>query len=525
MVNPSGEKDIEKAGEAAGRWGLGGLVGLAAGIALVQSRWKLVWGDELITFYVSQAGSVRGIWRALAAGADPNPPLTHVLVMLSTRLVGANALGMRLPSILFGAMAVASAHLLLRRWVRPGFAAVGVLLFLGTRGFDYTYDARSYAPMMGLTMLGLLLWTAAKDRVGSGRVLAVAGMATALAAAVSTNYYGVLAFFPIAAGEAVAEWEKRRWRPGVWVGMLVGALPLVVYLPLIRHNIAEFGPHAWNQPRWSVVGWSYLELVEGVFWPVAAMAAYAWWRGRGADGPGSGRAEIDRAEGAAVWVLLLYPFLGFAIAAGGAGMISTRCVVPVCCGFGLAGGVLAQRIWGGNKRAAAVLVAVMLVWVGVREGVCAGLLRAQQRNFFALRDEVAAAGGEGEVLVGDSSFALPLYFYSGAGVQGRMRFPVDFEAIHRLEPDDSGEENLWAGRRGVFPFPVVEFETVRTDVGEVVICRPGGWLAESIAARGVAMRMEDDGRFWGDTGGVFTPMAHPETRRMRVVPAGARIVE
>lgn len=112
----------------------------------------------------------------------------------------------------------------------------GVLAFMATRGFDYAYDTRSYAPMMGFAMASLALWIIAADAAGWKRVAALAGLAVALAAGVSSNYYGVLAFFPIGVGELVG----RRWRPGIWFAMLVASLPLMVYLPLIRHNIAEF---------------------------------------------------------------------------------------------------------------------------------------------------------------------------------------------------------------------------------------------------------------------------------------------
>ena len=62
-------------------------------------------------------------------------------------------------------------------------------------------------------------------------------------------------------------------------------------------------------------------------------------------------------------------------------MISPRCVAPVCCGVGLAAGVLAQRVFGRSLRAGMAVVVLMVVWVGVREGACAGVLFAQRREF------------------------------------------------------------------------------------------------------------------------------------------------
>ncbi len=356
---------------------LGALISFYLAIVVAQAALKLVWADELITFYISRQPGLGGVWRALVAGADPNPPLMHVLVKWSTAVLGGNALGMRLPAILCVLLAIGSMWWMLRRWVRPVFALAGVLAFMATRGFDYAYDARSYAPMMGFAMASLALWIVASDSSGWRRVWALVGMAVALAFGISSNYYCVLAFFPIAVGEIAG----RRLRLGVWVAMSVASLPLIVYLPLIRHNIAEFGPHAWNRPQVSMITMSYLELVEGIFWPVLGLGVWAVWkqRQRNQHGEHRGYTEVTgiaKAEGAALGVLLIYPFLGFVLAVGGAGMVSPRCVAPVCCGFGLAAGFLAQRLFRESKKTGMVLVVGLVVWVSAREAACAGVIMA-----------------------------------------------------------------------------------------------------------------------------------------------------
>jgi hypothetical protein len=491
------------------RWTLGALIAFYAAVVSAQAALKLVWADELITYYVSQQPGFAGVWRALAAGTDPNPPLMHVLVKGSTAVLGGNAPGMRVPAMLCAGIALVAMWWMLLRWVRPVFALAGCLAFMATRGFDYAYDARSYAPMMGFAMVSLACWMRVGDVVGWRRSLALSGMALALAAGVSSNYYCVLAFFPIAVGEVIG----RRFRWGVWVAMAVASLPLIAYLPLIRRNIAEFGPHAWNRPQVSMIAWSYLELVEGVFWVVAGLGVWVLYRRK----THTGGTEVPQrhTEMAAVGVLLGYPVIGFAIAVCGAGMVSPRCVAPVCCGFGLAAGLLASRVFGGSRRAGMAVVVLLVVWVGVREGVCAGVLLEQRRAFFALRDEVLRVPGD-QILVGDSSFVLPLYYYCDDQNRRRIAFPIDFGAIHRFERDDSGEQNLWAGRDGVFPFRIgrmrdVLFEDPR---GLVVVGRPDGWLARWMELQGVALRQYGEDEDWGRVGGVFTPMAHAETRIM-----------
>ena len=372
-------------------------------LLLGQAHLKLLWADELITVAVAAQPGSAGIWRALVAGADPNPPLTHLLVQASMHVLGSGALAVRLPAILSVLVTLALLWSILRRWVRPVFAAAGVLVFMATRGFDFGYDARSYAPLMVFSLATLALWVRLPGASGPRQMLLCAGLTLALAGAVSSNYYGVLAILPVAAGELARIYLSGRMRPGVWLAMALGMLPLYWYLPLIRSNLAEFGPYAWNRPQIGMVAASYLELVEAIFWPVLLLAGYTLYkRLRGAC--------IPRPEFVAVAVLLAYPVLAYCFARAGSAMISPRCVAPVCCGFGLAAGVLSQRVFGRSAEAGLVVVLFLVAWVSVREAVCMQLLLNQRRAFLVLRDEVQRNAG-GRIGLADSAFALPLFFF------------------------------------------------------------------------------------------------------------------
>ncbi len=171
-------------------------------ITCFQAATRLLWVDELITLGIARQGSLSAIWHALALGADPNPPLTHAAVLLSTRLFGQSALAIRVPSILAMLLTIVALWSILRRWLQPTYAALGVLAFMATRGFDYAYEARSYAALTGFSLAALAFWlssTPAPARATPpARPESLIGMALCLAAALSSNYYGVLAWFPIA---------------------------------------------------------------------------------------------------------------------------------------------------------------------------------------------------------------------------------------------------------------------------------------------------------------------------------------
>jgi hypothetical protein len=495
---------------------LGGLAVFYLVIAFAQAAHKLLWADELFTLGIAHQGSLAAIWHALAAGADPNPPLSHWLVLQSTRVFGVSALAVRIPSILCVFTVICCIWAILRRWVSPAYAALGVLAFMTTRGFDYAYDARSYPPLFAFSLAALALWLASFDLTRVRQTAALAVAAICLALALSSNYYGALAFFPIAAGEAMFVSRVRRLRPAAWLALIAGALPLLAYEPLIRHNLAEFGPHAWNHPHLSMLSDSYLVLVEGLFWPVIGLAAYIFWKHR----PPNAAAThplmhpVARHERAALATLITYPTLGYAIAIIGHGMISPRCVIPVCAGFAIAAALLAARAFGNSGRAMLILLATAAIWVTAREAACFLVLAHQRTAFFALTDDIRrdaqTTGPNAPILISDSSLSLPLAHYA-PDLQPRLIFPIDFAAIHASEPDDSGEQNLWAGRSGIFPIRVVPYRRSTLPAAFTVIGRPNGWLSIRLTAGGYGISSADLTP-WPSLGGVFTALAHDETR-------------
>jgi len=56
------------------------LTALYFAVVFLQSSFKLMWLDEFITLHLARLGSLRKLWYALSQGADPNPPVTYILV-------------------------------------------------------------------------------------------------------------------------------------------------------------------------------------------------------------------------------------------------------------------------------------------------------------------------------------------------------------------------------------------------------------------------------------------------------------
>ncbi len=475
-------------------------------ITFVQASVRLLWFDEFITFYIAKLNSVRAIWHALAMGVDPNPPLSHVAEMWSMRLFGDSSLAVRLPAILASYMGLVCLWMFLRKRVPVVYAAAGILFFMATAAFDYSYESRSYPFMLGFAMLSLLAWrwtVESRHPYGSAALLALA-----LAAGISSNYFAVLAFFPIAAGELVRNVERRRLELRVWIAMALGAVPLLLYLPLINHAIARFAPHAWNKPTFDVVPDSYTEMVEYVLIvgvALIAAAAFAWARERRTGQRLLGRDPLPRHEAVAVLTNMLYPVIGYAVAVARAGMISPRCLIPMAYGFAIASAVLGYRLFSRWRVAGIASLVLLAAWVMAREGYVADSWLLQKRSFERVQRTLPYAS---TIAVSDSLLVLPLYYYSKPEIAKSIVFPVDFAAIEQWKGEDSPEQNLWAGRNGVFPIPVVPLKQLeQTTPNFLIVTTKNNWLIWDFAVQGRTPHLLPiEPRAW-DIGG-FTPLAH-----------------
>lgn len=499
---------------------LSGLSALYWVVVLSQSALKLMWLDELFTFYIARTGSARVILGALTQGVDPNPPLVHLLSMWSMRLYGENAFGLRLPEMFAGWGAVAGLYVFLRARLPVVFAAVGACSIMAMAGFDYSYEGRPYALLLGFSIASLLLWRATAE--SQHRTLAAVALALVLAASISSNYFGGLAVFPIAIGEAARSFKERRilWR--VWLALLAGTASIIAYLPLIRIAREHFLPHAWNKAYLGNAPAAYFEMVEYVLCPAllllaAALAANARdWpsqrvsRATGATWPPLGkRASLPLHETAAALALAAYPLLGYAAASAMSGMISARCVIPVCFAFAILIAIATARLFASRPALSVLVLAVFLAWIAARESVLTVWLVQQRRAFFALRDEIPLLDGKGKILVPDSLLVLPLCHYGSANLASRIILPIDFPAIRKHKGEDSAEQNLWAGRGHIFPMSVQEVGSIQgSGTPFLVIASANNWFLGTLREGGRTPRLIGFSPH-GDEMGDFTPLSKP----------------
>lgn len=527
-------------------------------VVFTQSSFKLLWLDELITLHLAQLSSFHDLWHALAIGADPNPPITYVVVHWSRRLLGDHEFAYRLPAVAGYWVGLVSLFVYLERRVRGSWAIFGCLVSMAMAAFDYSFESRSYAIFYGLAMLAFLCWsiTADSSRSARARWFALAWMTVALAAGISTNYFAVLAFLPPAVGEFVRTLvrarpvhggpsELSRDRPRglritktidfqVWIAFAIAVLPLLVYRPLIEHSIAQFAPYAWNKVSIDQVFDSYTEMVEVILYPILALFILGGlvffskqrvlsvcgecrsrmlpgWA-RGVFSPFRGRTALPPHEAAGVFVFMAYPICGYIIASIRGGMLSPRFVIPVCFGFAVAAAVVGQYLFRNVRHAATLALCIVCAWFLCREAVVGYWYEEQKEAFYRVVNtlQVAEQGMpiHSPIAIPDPLLALTFWHYAPAELAQRAVFPVDFPAVRFFRKDDSPEENLWAGRNSLYEIPVLSLAEFQHSAGRyLLIAGKKNWMVQDLRKHRYTVTHLGFDPHADDIGG-FTPLAH-----------------
>jgi Dolichyl-phosphate-mannose-protein mannosyltransferase len=522
---------------------------------------KLLWLDELITLHIAQLGGASAIWQALRQGADPNPPLTHLLVHLCLRLFGVHEFAVRLPVVAGYWIGMLSLFLFLHRRLSPTWALSGTLLSMTMAAFEYSYESRSYGIFYGLCMAAVLCWSRAVDPSSSRsstaiRRLSLLGMCLALAAGISTNYFAVLAFIPIAAGEVARSYFKaneasrlefkenrqgfgffhsidllRTIDPGIWIALFLAATPLLAFRSMIAHSIAQFAPYAWNKVSLDQVADSYTEMVEIVLYPLLAILAFSVviclfgrfcsvcrtdvrprWVGELVNEVRSNRPVVPVHEAVAIFFLMAYPILGYVVASIHGGMLSPRFVIPVCLGFAIAGVLACYRLFRHSPGAGAILLCFCMAWFIARESTIGYLYMEQKQCFFkvlrALPEAERAVQPAAPIVIADPLMALTFQHYTSPALSARIVFPVDFPAIRLYRRDDSPEENLWAGRNSLYTLPIVPLAVFQRAAGQyLILASNNNWLIEDLLHHRYPVQRLAINTRAGAIGG-FTPLSH-----------------
>jgi uncharacterized membrane protein len=323
-----------------------------------------LWTDELFTYYIGRLPSAGDVWSKLSTGVEQMPFFFYLVTRASLGVFGEGLLGLRLPEVLgFALMCVCLFHFVEHR-SSAVYGFVAILFAVATRAYEYAYEARSYALVLGFAAAALLCWQRATEG-GPHRRLAAIGMAIGLAGAIASHYYAVLILIPLLAGEAVRSLRRRRidW---LVVGSFGGALvPLLASAPLIE-GAQGYYTSFWAKPRWSTVERFYpyflldRKLLAAVALAVVA-AAFTAIRSRSRS-PAARRPfrRIPDHELVALGTFVLLPLLGLLLGKLVTHGFTSRYALPAVLGVAA---LVALAAWWADGEAPIVGLSLVLLLV------------------------------------------------------------------------------------------------------------------------------------------------------------------
>jgi hypothetical protein len=222
-------------------WALAFLA-LTVVVWLITAHYRVIGGDDALELWCDKVGSIGQllhIQRTSPLVIDPF--FYHALTFADIRIFGIRPLFLRLPS-LGGFLLMQVCLFYFVRRITTARAAMFALAFPAiTVAFGYTLQIRPYGVVLGFFGLAMLSWqTAARGE--RRRAAALVMLALSIAAAVNSQYYGVLLMLPLCAGEAVRVWERRRLDVAMLLSMGAGMAGMVFVLPFLK-GAAQFRGH------------------------------------------------------------------------------------------------------------------------------------------------------------------------------------------------------------------------------------------------------------------------------------------
>ncbi|QEL15558.1 hypothetical protein [Limnoglobus roseus] len=329
------------------------LTGLYFAVTLAAAGVKTGWYDEWFTIAIARL-PIGNAWTALGDATDMNPPLLYVVEKPFLSLGLPDVFAARLPSILGFYLLLAGVYRFGSGSGHAGAGLVAALTVLVSASFAYAFEARPYALVLGACGGALICWPAAAD----GRRWGMAGLCGCVAVAVSSHYYGLFAVLPFFVGETVRTVQRRRLNGPTTAALVLGLLPLLLWLPLLlvqKGYAGLLGP-----PSAEFVQEAYKILFGRAIVPtLAGIGLLAVWPAR-PSGVRESSTPLPAVACAATFLAL--PIVLFVCAKLTGASVGLRYVAPTAVGAAMLAGLTVGRLCAADAAAWKPLAVAFAAW-------------------------------------------------------------------------------------------------------------------------------------------------------------------
>jgi len=494
---------------------IGGLTVLYAVSTYVLAARKLMWNDELYTYYIALLPTMADVWAALMAGGEQLPPFFYVVTRASLALFGVNNLALRLPEMIGFWVMSWCLFIFVARRTSNLYGLVAATFPLVTGAYAYAYEARPYGLVLGFGALALLCWQSAT--IDYFRRLSIFCLALSLAAALSSHYYGVFVVFPLALGEAMRTLKRHRVDAPVWAALGLAASPLLWHLPLIKQARAYSGAF-WAPPIWLGIPDFYYNMLGSAVLPVVAMlflagiyatifrpAALAQNHAARAQNQLTGVAPPLH-EVAAAFGFVVIPIICVVLAKLVTGAFTDRYAIPAIIGLSILVAFIAAKLFDTTALMAAAVVVCFVGWFGVLE---LKAVRTVSDNWLNTTLQLIESDSESglPIVASDPHTFIELAHYAPPEIASRLVYLADPPTALRRIKYDSVE-------RGMIDLLKPWFRLNVTDYKSYVASRPRFLVYGSLGFLSwITPQLKEDGmriELRGTSGSKFLFLVYPD---------------
>ncbi len=250
--------------------------------AFEASHTRLLWHDEIYTYWIAQAPTFRAMLADLQT-LDLNPPLLYTLTRLSFHLFGVSTLSTRLPEIFFFLVALLAIFRFVRLRLGVTFALFAVGLLMECDIAYLRVEARPYAILLGCLAVAMVGWQQAASPELSPtrrhRALALTIIFLGVLGMMFSHIFAILSVSALIAAELWRQLRQRKLDLPILLALSLPLLAVVTYVPMLRNHGAAIFPAAF-QPTGEKIFFFYIDAInrELVVLCLAAFSALLFLR-------------------------------------------------------------------------------------------------------------------------------------------------------------------------------------------------------------------------------------------------------
>ena len=431
---------------------------------------KLLWYDEIFTYYPARQETWAQVWSFFAEGLDVHSPIMALIMHAFLLVFGDNNVAIRLPTILGFLLLCLSIYSFVSYRCSRIYALAAMIFPVTTGGLYYATEGRPYGVVLGLTAFAMVCWQRA---ISSSRLTAwLVAMWAALSFCVSLHYLVVFFWIPFGVAELVRTWQRRKIDWALWIVLFGSLFPLAVFFPLIQTARANFVDGIFAPPKLIKVFSPYGIIMENAYVPFLGMMV-AWVLFTRSKSPATAegkdashlRPPAPVVERVFIATLAITPFyavpLSFLF-----GVFVSRYVLFTLTGIVILLAMSAYQRARGDGQFAAVAVICLggyflvtspiagLSQLAAAPGLPFGPARPfENKNWMQAIEEQP----ELPVVVSDAVFFLKMRHYSLPEVQERTFYLFSLADALKFDGADTGDKNLkFLSRR--FPIQALEYQ-------------------------------------------------------------------